>query len=76
MLKLPKTLMKGLLPIKLLVAVAWVLFAINIGMTISQRRHQQMYVSLWYVMGTLVWTTFTFIVGNFAVEWVPQAFLV
>jgi len=70
--ELPKTLMGGLLPIKILLAIAWVLFAINLFMTIVNRRHEQMYVSLWYVMGTLVWTTFTFIVGNFAVEWVPQ----
>lgn len=70
--ELPMTIGKGLIPIKLAVAVAWVLFAFNMSMTIARRRYQKMYVSLWYVMGTLVWTTFTFIVGNFAVEWVPQ----
>ena len=62
----------GWLPIKFIIAVAWVLFAFNMFMTIAERRHQKMYVSLWYVMGALVWTTFTFIAGNFAVEWVPQ----
>lgn len=68
--ELPKTL--GLIPIKLIVALAWVMFATNLFMTIIKRRHQKMYVSLWYVMGTLIWTSFTFIVGNFAVEWVPR----
>jgi cytochrome c oxidase cbb3-type subunit 1 len=30
-----------------------------------------MYVSLWYVMGTLIWTTFTYIAGSYGVNWVP-----
>ncbi len=60
------------IPVKLLVAVAWVLFASNLFMTIVNRRHKKMYVSLWYVMGTLIWTSFTFVVGNFAIEWVPK----
>ena len=62
----------GWIPIKFIVTLAWVFFAINLFMTISKRRHPKMYVSLWYVMGALIWTSFTFIVGNFAVEWVPQ----
>lgn len=70
--ELPMTLGGGWIPIKLLVAIAWVLFSINLFMTVANRRHQKMYVSLWYAMGTLIWTAFTFIVGNFAVEWVPQ----
>lgn len=70
--ELPKTIGGGWIPIKLLVALAWSLIAVNIFMTILNRHHKKMYVSLWYVMGTLIWTTFTFIVGNFAIEWVPQ----
>lgn len=70
--ELPMTIGRGLIPIKLIVAFAWVLFAANLFMTVVNRRYKQMYVSLWYVMGTLIWTSFTFIVGNFAVEWVPQ----
>jgi cytochrome c oxidase cbb3-type subunit 1 len=69
--ELPMTLGRWI-PIKLLIALAWGLFAFNLFMTIGKRRHEKMYVSLWYVMGTLIWTTFTFIVGNFAVNWVPQ----
>lgn len=68
--ELPKLL--GILPIKLMVAIAWILFATNLFMTILDRQHKKMYVSLWYVMGTLLWTTFTFVIGNFAIEWVPQ----
>ncbi len=70
--ELPMTIGRGWVPIKLLVGVAWVLFATNLFFTIIGRRHQQMYVSLWYTMATLIWTSFTFVVGNFAVEWVPQ----
>ncbi|MFN0064863.1 MAG: cbb3-type cytochrome c oxidase subunit I [Chlamydiales bacterium] len=60
------------LPIKLLVFIAWALFSINLFMTIFQRRHKKMYVSLWYVMATLIWTTVVYFVGNFLIEWVPQ----
>lgn len=70
--EIPMTIGRGLLPMKLFVTIAWVLFATNIFMTIGRRIHRKMYVSLWYVMGTLIWTSFTFVVGNFAVEWVPQ----
>ncbi len=69
--ELPMSLGK-FVPIKLMLAIAWFLFACNIFMTVFNRQVKKMYVSLWYVMGTLVWTTFTFIVGNFAIEWVPQ----
>jgi cytochrome c oxidase cbb3-type subunit I len=61
----------GWLPIKALFTLAWVLVAVNIFVTIGKRRYKKMYVSLWYVMGTLIWTTFTYVVGNFALELVP-----
>jgi cytochrome c oxidase cbb3-type subunit 1 len=64
-------LLGGLIPIKFLVTIAWVLIAINIGMTIFTRKYKKMYVSLWYVMGTLVWTSFTFVFGNFGLEFLP-----
>lgn len=61
----------GWLPIKGLVTVAWVCFAVNIFMTIANRKYEKMYVSLWYTMGTIIWTTFTFLAGNFALELIP-----
>jgi len=70
--ELPMTIAWGLIPIKLIVAIAWILYATNLFMTIVNRRYKKMYVSLWYVMGTLIWTSFTFVVGNFAIEWVPM----
>jgi cbb3-type cytochrome c oxidase subunit I len=53
--------------IDVLVAVAWVLFAVNIFATIATRKRPQMYVSLWYIMGTILWTTVLWVVGNLPV---------
>jgi cytochrome c oxidase cbb3-type subunit I len=52
--------------IDVLVVVAWVMFAVNIFATVFNRRYQQMYVSLWYILGSILWTAFVYIVGNFA----------
>ena len=60
------------IPIKFLFAAAWVMLVINFFMTIANRRFEKLYVSLWYSMGTLIWTTFTVIVGNFALNWLPE----
>jgi len=56
------------LPLDVLVVVAWIMYGINIFATIARRKYQQMYVSLWYFMGTILWTAFVYLVGNFAVE--------
>jgi cytochrome c oxidase cbb3-type subunit I len=55
------------LPLDVLVVVAWVMFGVNIFATIGMRKYVQMYVSLWYVMGTILWTAFVYLTGNFAV---------
>lgn len=62
----------GWVPVKVILTLAWILIVINFFMTIATRRFEKLYVSLWYVMGTLIWTTFTFIVGSYAVNWVPE----
>jgi cytochrome c oxidase cbb3-type subunit 1 len=49
-----------------LVVIAWVMFGANIFMTVANRKYRQMYVSLWYIMGTVLWTAFVYITGNFA----------
>lgn len=64
-------LLGGVIPVKAIFTVAWLTFAVNIFMTIADRKFKKMYVSLWYTMGTLVWTTFTFVVGNFGLEFLP-----
>lgn len=62
----------GYIPIKFLITVAIVLFAVSIFMTIFTRKIRMMYVSLWYTMATLIWTAFTWIAGNFGVNWVAE----
>ncbi|MCB1119447.1 MAG: cbb3-type cytochrome c oxidase subunit I [Chlamydiia bacterium] len=62
----------GWIPVKVLFTLAWVLVVVNLFATIATRRIIKMYVSLWYVMGTLIWTTFTYIAGSYAVDWVPM----
>ncbi|ADI39298.1 cytochrome c oxidase subunit 1 homolog,bacteroid [Waddlia chondrophila 2032/99] len=59
------------IPVKPLFVLAWVLVSVNLFATIFNRKYKQMYVSVWYVMGTLIWTTFIYIAGSYAVMWVP-----
>jgi len=53
-------------PLSVLVVVAWVCFGINIFATIATRKYNQMYVSLWYIMGCILWTAFVYLTGNVA----------
>ena len=48
----------------ILVVIAWIMFGVNIFGTIMTRKYQQMYVSLWYIMGTILWTAFVYITGQ------------
>ncbi len=61
----------GWLPVKPMMIISWILFAVVIMMTIATRTIEKMYVSLWYSMGTLFWAAFTIIVGTYAINWVP-----
>lgn len=54
------------LPLDILVVVAWLMFGYNIFATIAHRKYTQMYVSVWYIMGTILWTAFVYLTGNFA----------
>jgi len=53
-------------PVAILVVIAWVMFGVNIFATIATRKYKQMYVSTWYLMGTILWTAFVYLTGNFA----------
>ncbi|WP_068467638.1 cbb3-type cytochrome c oxidase subunit I [Candidatus Protochlamydia phocaeensis] len=59
-------------PLKFIFALSWLMIVFNFLMTIANRKFEKLYVSLWYSMGTLIWTTFTVVAGNFAVNWVPE----
>jgi len=50
----------------ILVVVAWIMFGVNIFMTVASRKHQAMYVTIWYTMGCILWTAFVYLTGNFA----------
>lgn len=51
------------------VMVVLILNLINLYMTISKRVEQKLYVSLWYISGTLIWMPMLYFIGN--VMWNP-----
>jgi cytochrome c oxidase cbb3-type subunit I len=61
----------SIIPVKTMVTLAWLFVVVNVFMTIANRKYKKMYVSLWYTMGTMIWTTFTFVAGSWAMYWLP-----
>lgn len=61
----------GWVPIKALFTLAFVLAAVNVFMTVANRKYEKMYVSLWYIMGTMIWTSFTVSAGYWGLLMVP-----
>ncbi len=59
------------IPIKVLFVVAWAMLAFNLLATIAKRKYEKMYVSLWYTLGTIIWTTITVYVGWFYINDLP-----
>ncbi|MGK2904846.1 MAG: cbb3-type cytochrome c oxidase subunit I, partial [Desulfuromonadales bacterium] len=41
-------------PIDVMIIILWVAFAINIIMTIMKRKEEQMYISLWFMMASII----------------------
>ena len=56
-------------PIDIAIMLVLLLTAFNLFMTIARRKEKSLYVSLWYVMGTLIWFPIVFAIGN--VIWAP-----
>jgi cytochrome c oxidase cbb3-type subunit 1 len=54
-------------PLDVAIVVLWVMFAVNVFGTIIKRREEQMYVSLWYVIATVVAVAVLYIVNNLAI---------
>jgi len=54
-------------PIDLMVIVLWVVFAINIIMTIIKRKEEQMYISLWYMMAAIIGVAILYVTNSAAV---------
>ncbi len=59
-------------PLDIAIVVLWVMFAVNVFGTIAKRREQQMYVSVWYMVATVLAVAVLYIVENLAV---PAGFL-
>lgn len=55
--------------VDVLVMIALVLTAINLFVTIANRVEPKLYVSLWYITGTLIWMPMLYFIGN--VMWNP-----
>jgi len=51
-------------PIDVLVALIWVVFAINFFMTIAKRNERNMYVAIWFYIATVVTIPVLYIVNN------------
>lgn len=62
----------SIFPLKIIFTIAWLMVVCNLFMTIATRKYEKMYVSIWYTMGTMIWTTFTVIVGYYVINVVPM----
>ncbi len=54
-------------PLDIGVVILWVIFAVNVFGTIIKRKEEQMYISLWYIIATVVAVAVLYIVNNLAV---------
>jgi cytochrome c oxidase cbb3-type subunit I len=54
-------------PIDLAIVVLWVMFAVNVFGTIIKRNEEQMYISLWYAIATVVAVAILYIVNNLSI---------
>jgi cytochrome c oxidase cbb3-type subunit 1 len=54
-------------PIDIAIVVLWVMFAVNVFATLIKRKEAQMYVSLWYIIATVVAVAVLYIVNNLAI---------
>lgn len=54
-------------PIDIAVVILWVIFAINVMGTIFKRKEEEMYVSLWYIIATIVTVAILYIVNNLSI---------
>jgi cytochrome c oxidase cbb3-type subunit 1 len=52
------------LPVDALIVAVLVMVLINVLGTVFRRKEEQLYVSLWYLCGGLVWTVLNYAVGN------------
>ena len=51
-------------PLDLLVALVFILLNINIWMTFKNKTEDLLYVSLWYILASILWTPLVYLIGN------------
>ena len=51
-------------PLDIGIVILWVIFAVNVLGTIIKRKEEQMYISLWYIIVTVVAVTVLYIINN------------
>ena len=51
-------------PYDYMIIVSWLLFGINIIGTIVKRKVKYLYVSVWYALGAVIWTSFVMVTGH------------
>jgi cytochrome c oxidase cbb3-type subunit I/II len=54
-------------PIDLMVAVVWVVFAVNFFWTLAKRHEKHLYVAIWFYIATIVTITVLYVVNNLAI---------
>lgn len=54
-------------PLDIGVVILWVMFGINIFGTILKRKEEQMYISLWYVIATVIAVAILYIINNLSI---------
>lgn len=54
-------------PLDIGVVILWVIFAVNVFGTIIKRKEEQMYISLWYIIATVIAVAVLYIVNNLSV---------
>jgi len=58
-------------PIDILIAVIWVVFAINFFMTIKKRREKHLYVGIWFYIATIITVAVLHIVNSIEIPVAP-----
>lgn len=56
-------------PSDVLIVIAFVLLSVDMARTVVRRQEPLLYVSAWYFVGAVIWTSFMYVIGN--VMWHP-----
>ena len=59
-------------PLDIGVVVLWVMFAVNVFATILKRKDEQLYVSLWYIIASIIAIAVLYLVNNLAIPAGPM----